>query len=395
MTPSPHLDTSLTMLTAVVSRRLSPQNVPGESWPAVIRQAYQNGLSQMLLWVVKQEAPELTTGALWEPVISATRGAAVQHILLEAAQIKANTALREANIPAIWLKGIALAQKLYPQPALRPMGDLDVLVPFERREEALHILQSLGYAFYYDSDRHLTKSDKHFADESMHHYHLHSGSGTPVILELHFQLFPPSVAPNLGYLPWLWEQTELLDAMRGLLILKPEAQLLHLCVHALLQHGETVIPLIAFFDIHQLLSQTTINWSMVIDRAVEFGWTFVVDRALRHTSELFGTPVPADVLAELHARRPAGESIYPVVMLEGKGARWEHMKNYLATMTLEGQIREILKTVVPPRVYMRNRYAIRGGRMVWPYYFRRWFDQGGEVLAWIRRRYFGRHIDED
>lgn len=44
--------------------------------------------------------------------------------------------LRKAGIPSIPLKGSFLSRIIYPDPALRPMSDIDLLVPVDRVEEA-------------------------------------------------------------------------------------------------------------------------------------------------------------------------------------------------------------------------------------------------------------------
>ena len=70
-----------------------------------------------------------------------------QQIRFEYAQAQVQTALAEANIPAMWIKGSALAHTIYPKPSLRPMCDLDVLVPYDRREAAFEEVTQLGYHF--------------------------------------------------------------------------------------------------------------------------------------------------------------------------------------------------------------------------------------------------------
>jgi hypothetical protein len=56
-------------------------------------------------------------------------------------------AFNEAGIEVIVLKGAALAQTVYPDIALRPMGDIDLLVKEESLKEAEKKLTNLGYKF--------------------------------------------------------------------------------------------------------------------------------------------------------------------------------------------------------------------------------------------------------
>jgi hypothetical protein len=54
-------------------------------------------------------------------------------------------ALTEAGLLTILLKGAALAYTLYPDPALRPMSDLDLLIHPQDLKQAVQVIQSMGY----------------------------------------------------------------------------------------------------------------------------------------------------------------------------------------------------------------------------------------------------------
>jgi hypothetical protein len=54
-------------------------------------------------------------------------------------------ALDRHDIPAVFVKGAALASSLYPHPGLRPFGDLDLLVHRDRLLSTCAVLGSVGY----------------------------------------------------------------------------------------------------------------------------------------------------------------------------------------------------------------------------------------------------------
>jgi hypothetical protein len=54
--------------------------------------------------------------------------------------------LKAADIPVMVTKGLALACSVYPSPALRPMSDIDLLVPLSDALRALDILTKAGWA---------------------------------------------------------------------------------------------------------------------------------------------------------------------------------------------------------------------------------------------------------
>jgi hypothetical protein len=70
-------------------------------------------------------------------------------------------ALNAAGIEPILLKGMAsIASDLYPDPAMRILGDVDLLVGEQDGEKAAHVLASLGFEPYRRKDR----------DYSQHHH---------------------------------------------------------------------------------------------------------------------------------------------------------------------------------------------------------------------------------
>ena len=71
--------------------------------------------------------------------------ASIQADRRAAVTLEAVAALADAGIAVMLLKGIAYAGTLYPDPALRPMSDVDLLVPADRYGDAIGVLGRLGY----------------------------------------------------------------------------------------------------------------------------------------------------------------------------------------------------------------------------------------------------------
>ena len=89
---------------------------------------------------------------------------------LLAAQDQLMGQLQQAEIPAAILKGSSVA-RCYPQPDLRILGDIDVLIPRECLEAVKPIMTELGYQFH----------------ESDHEFHL--GYGRPdAYVEVHYNV---------------------------------------------------------------------------------------------------------------------------------------------------------------------------------------------------------------
>jgi hypothetical protein len=376
---------TLCKLGALVSQQINPKDVPKEAWHEIIEAALQHGLAPMLLWVTKQSAPAIVTEPLWTPIIIATRGTGVRFISLEAARKQVSMALDAAQIPALWLKGIALAHTVYPQPTLRPMSDLDVLVPYEQQHAAIHALESAGYL---SLDKHSVLDrdrDARLAEKMIRYNNKFIiGTANPVDLELHYRLLSTDdVLLPREKLALFWSQTKFVD---DLLILQPEANLLYLCAHSVLQHGLGDLRLLRYWDIHQLITSTTVDWKKVVDQAVALKWTYGVERALQLSISYFRTPIPKTVLAELKSRRPADDYV-PHARFKGRGSRWRNTVVSLEKLSTKEKVFVIRKITFPSRDYMRFRYNIRPNIPVWPYYFYRCFDQGSDLLWAIWNRF--------
>ncbi len=88
--------------------------------------------------------------------------------------------LKEVNIPVIGLKGIALAATVYPDEGLRPMGDIDLLVPEGEGLNALKVLLNAGATQNY-----VPRSALH----EQVHAHVRAITYKGVLIEIHQRLF--------------------------------------------------------------------------------------------------------------------------------------------------------------------------------------------------------------
>ena len=75
--------------------------------------------------------------------IARTAGALNAHA---AARVVVKALSPSPSIPYLFIKGFAASAVLYPHPALRPLGDVDLWLPPERFAEALKRLQRYGYS---------------------------------------------------------------------------------------------------------------------------------------------------------------------------------------------------------------------------------------------------------
>jgi hypothetical protein len=266
------------------------------------------------------------------------------------------------------------------------MADLDVWVSHEDRASALKLAQSLGYLFPEGPNIHSALCEE-LSLKLNHHHHLKGGVGHIVILELHFRLLTARIALSREEERWFWNQTQTIEyGGVKFRIHKPEAQLLHLVAHALLVDGETNVDLLHLLDLHLLITESDLDWGMVIEKAISHRWASPVERALTLIVQLFETPVPPPVFQELRCGRLSDEDVLLVGRLSGKGSAWEKVKSQFVGLPRPEGFRWAVQLVFPPVAYMRHRYDIPATGLVLPYYLIRWLNQASHVQAWARLR---------
>ena len=357
---------------------------PGiEDWHVLVSLAKAEGVAPLLYWVyqpanwpagmpveARQELARLYYA-------SAARNALLlkelEHIL---------GVLAAASIPVLVLKGAALASTLYPSIGLRPMADLDLLIPQADIERAIQIAQEqLGYQeIRLDAVPRL----KELAD---YHVHLQGGPGQSLALELHWNLVSSQSSWYAVPVEWFWQHTIPLPSNPDSRMLAPEAQLLYLSAHAMLQHGASQVLLLWLYDIHALIRQrgSAMDWDWLAEQAQVLRWSAVLLEALQQAQACFHTSLPIgllDRLAEQSDRRVsrlvAFKTQFPAVRL---------LYNWYTLISLKwpARLRFVGALLLPSRAYIRWRYKPRPA-WVWPvFYAYRWGVMIWESISTVGR----------
>jgi putative nucleotidyltransferase-like protein len=213
---------------------------------------------------------------------------------------KVLAAFRDDGIPVIVLKGAHLAEIVYGNIALRPMGDVDILVKRTDLLRAGEKLIEMGYTC-----RRLWRK---VADAASHHLPPFTKPNTTSI-EIHW-LIIDQVGPARRIMrPFHIDMDELWKsaqpaAIAGVqtLVLSPKDLLLHLCIHTSHQHTFHM-GLRAFCDISETIRhhETEIDWKQVQIRARQWGTSNCVYLTLRLARELLKVSIPDEMLESLQA----------------------------------------------------------------------------------------------
>jgi hypothetical protein len=255
-----------------------------EDWLALVEAGFRGGVLAALAPRLPP-APEVRARFARLAAAQRLEAAARQSSLAEVLGLLAARGLRAAP-----LKGPALAERLYPDPALRPSGDLDVLVAPADLEAAVAALGAGGFVLQRGPlERHARR----------HGHHLALSAPGLAPLELHFR----PLSAFSSDLP----AAELLGRARPrrlasgaeVLVLAPEDELVVLAVHAVEHQARRpgwILDLLLLLD-----ATPALDWGAVEERAGRWRCR----RALAHTLLLlrtFGAEVPARLAA------PAGDA---------------------------------------------------------------------------------------
>jgi Uncharacterised nucleotidyltransferase len=214
--------------------------------------------------------------------------------------------LDRADVPLLALKEIQLAAAVYEDPALRPMGDLDLLIHREDYERAAGVLAGLGFK------PHPTPGHPYALRYGMGHHFRRASDDVWIDLQWNVAQREWDVygEGTFTYDPsQMWERSAAISA-HGLNVLAPsgEDMLFHLCLHL---EGHAYAELILFSDIAFLLRTTgeTLDWDAVVALARSYQAESSIYHALMLTAFLLGVTAPTDVLQQLEPSYFAAGSV--------------------------------------------------------------------------------------
>lgn len=213
--------------------------------------------------------------------------------------------LRECGIEVIVLKGAALAEAVWKNVALRPMGDIDLLVREDDLDGADRALRRLGY------DQYLQYLDESLREEyrtRSHHLAPYFNAGTRIVVEIHRNILTPRGVFRTAFdVRQFWERAQ--PARIGGVetrVLSPEDTIIHLCLHQCKDGGPSGVGLFLgklknLMDLAGLVANDVchIRWDTILGGAREHGIAKYVYYPLYFAERLLAAGVPRDVLRQL------------------------------------------------------------------------------------------------
>jgi hypothetical protein len=257
----------------------------------------------------------------------------------------------ERKIEVLLLKGIRLGLDVYKPPALRPNGDIDLLIHKSDFESANHILQKLGFhtigSFFY----------KQKYGSAFHFVH----QGKNIWVDLQWKIvqkeWDDSSSGHFNFpLDQMWKRKVPVGGERlsgyGLSV---EDMLFHLCLHL---EGHRYNQLILLCDISEVVKtyDTVIDWAYITRLAKTYRMLGSLYYPLFLAKHLLGAPVKDSVLKTCHPDLFRG-SLYRCLF--GDLTKTHYLLDELNTnLTLPGDEMDRFENLV--RRHVSDRVALYG-----------------------------------
>jgi hypothetical protein len=311
---------------------------------ATVRDEGLTGLVHQSLRRISTDWPS----ALVEAIAREARAAAAAELIRARELARVLGALDARGIATILLKGTPLAYSVYDSPALRPRDDTDLLIRAGDADAVRRAMRDLGYsAPVYCDDVHYQ-----FPFEQRDEF------GVDHAFDFHWRLSTQAAFADLLTFDELASETVSIPA------LGPDARaagnvhgLLLACVHPAMHH-QNVERLIWVYDVHQLVGRMTpADLDRFAGLAVAKGVAAICAQELSRAQQRFGTPVPAAVVARLHAA--TGE---PSAAYLDPGRTWkDELISNVGALGWRDRLRLIRRVAFPDLGFMLRSYGLRTG----------------------------------
>jgi hypothetical protein len=332
----------------------------GINWNSFLEKARENGVSAIVslrLNEINNHFPKIPSNISEELKKDYYLNSAKNALIFEELR-KVLKAFKESGLPAIVLKGAALASTVYENLALRPMTDVDLLV---KKEDLLLADERLKLLGYMPSDR--SANDMNFSSSYLTSLDYRNSFQNSPSFHIHWH-FVNSTVPNESYIHHvkmenIWRDTEKADiAGVETLVMAPHHLIIHLSEHAL-RVSHSANKLCFFCDVNEAVHfyGSKLDWNKLVDESFKFHLNRMVYLSLHFTSQFLGTGIPEDVLLKLKPERLSlGERIFMRSVLNNRRfAGLSYLVHLAMNKGLARKAKFLWRTLFPPREILAQR----------------------------------------
>jgi hypothetical protein len=262
-----------------------------------------------------------------------------------------------SGIQVITFKGAALAETLYPSIALRPFGDIDLLIRDQDLFKAESELQRLGYEKYIREFR-----QGYGREFEKYSAYLKRGRVT-VYIDLHTRLFPFAHAQKSEF-DGFWDRAVAtqIDGVHSL-TLSAEDTVLHLCVH-IFRHGFP-IRLLWLYDLALMILKhgRSLNWKLMEERARTLEVHGIAGFVLDQVRQTLDISLPQGAVPWVESYElDCVERLSSIS--ESSRMIWYYALRLRSVKGAKDRLRFIMGRVFPSRDYIMWRYSISNSKLV-------------------------------
>jgi hypothetical protein len=305
---------------------------------------------------------------LAQPLAAAYYRAAADSELHTRELVAVLDALAAAGITPILFKGAALAHLVYPDPACRPMGDLDLWLAAAEMPAAVAVLQAAGYRRHGKDTRPLELQAGREGEIQL--AGAHPGQG---LVELHYGVFAGE---------WL-HRTAAVDSAglaaravpvtvvgRPAATLAPEDAVIQLAVHLAVNHQMAYPGVRALLDVCLVARSGPLDWAAVSQRARDWRVRTAVWQVLSLADGLLGLPGVSPALAVMQPsrlrRHLLARFVNPGSILAGRDLTHGRVR-FIYQLLLADQPRDaarlLARALWPEDAWLAARYGHAGWRI--------------------------------
>ena len=307
-----------------------------------------------------------------------------RNLLLYKELARVLAALETAEIPALVLKGPVLAATVYEHIGLRPITDLDLLVPEAQLAAAIETtVRGLRYSPY--GGPQWTAGVLQLLSPEANFF---GGEHLPLRVELHWTLLGAEAGRYRPPAVWFWEHTETVALPEArVTLLQPAAHILYLAAHYVFRHRGAQERLIWLCDLRQLIEcqSERWDWDELARNAQALGWSAAVQVALQDTQDRLGKVVPGGLLERLARDADPQAARLIARRADPHQTRTMRLWDRLSGIPWWPRLRLLAAALVPNPEFMHYRYRLRPA-WLWPLgYAIRWLDVLREAMVTLRR----------
>jgi hypothetical protein len=267
-----------------------------ERWCEVVRIAEWHRLGPLLFCRIDDDPA--VPGSVREQLEQTYLANAARNLYVRAALLRALGALSVARVPVMLLKGAALLEGCYADPAQRELLDLDLLAPIDWIDAGVDALVPLGY----EPDEQGEEGPRHL--RLAHHHDAPLVDDQHVVaIELHRHMTIAGEGHAFA-IDEVWRRAHRASAGDHMLP-AGEDLLLHVCLHftrnrlgGSFRRRQTGGALAQICDIARIVEHEPVQWDVLVDATHRYGLDTRVFLALFAAREL-GVGIPESALTGL------------------------------------------------------------------------------------------------